>query len=452
MARVIFFVWPHTASVVSGLKLARDLGARGHEISYIGVAQCKEYVVAHGHQFTPLYEKWFGETPTEASHEIAATRSFWEGLRNARARIHGIRRLLNALASDQEREFQEIMARERPDLLIIHVSDFEVIIPSLLAYDAGIMCAYLYDNFGRSEDSRVPPVRTAILPGNDWWASTKLRLAWKTLKIRRNLIGYFYGSLGLAHLPDLCRTSRQIAERCRYPWKFVESTDLLPLKARFPELVLWPRELEFPHDDRPGRYYLGCGIDLERQEVDFPWNSLDERRIIYCSLGTIPWASKSMYHRFFMAVLAAAENKTEFQWVISLYDAADPEDFLNAPPNVHFLKRAPQLEILRRSAVAIVHGGGNTVKECAYFGVPMVVFPLGLDQPGNAARVVYHGLGVSGDFFTVTAGQLSALLDRVERDSFIQTQARLMGGRLRAADLESPAVVFVEKLLGATHA
>ncbi|HXW72579.1 MAG TPA: glycosyltransferase [Methylocella sp.] len=219
------------------------------------------------------------------------------------------------------------------------------------------------------------------------------------------------------------------------------------MKAHLPEIILCPRELEFIREERPGRYYLGCNIDLQRQEADFPWNLLGSRRLIYCSLGTVSWFDKATYQRFFQVILDVAATKSTFQWVISLYDVVNPEDFANVPSNVLLVKRAPQLALLRRCVIAIVHGGGNTTKECAYFGVPMVVFPLGLDQPGNAARVVYHGLGVRGDFSSVTADQMSALVDRVDRDSFFQMQARLMGERLRAADIGRSAVDFVEKLL-----
>ncbi|ARN83977.1 glycosyltransferase [Methylocystis bryophila] len=447
MARILFFVWPHFASVASGLKLARDLLSRGHEVSYVGVADCKTFVVAHGHQFIPLYARWLPETPTDSAHETATDQNFWDQLRSARARVRTVRALLDALVADEEREFQEILKLKKPDLLIIHISDFEVIIPSLLAYEAGIKCAYLYDNFGRSEDCRVPPVRTAILPNGGRGASLRLWLAWKILKIRRRVAGDVYGLLGLAYLPALREASRRIAERCRYPCEFVDSTDLAPLKAHLPEIVLCPPELEFPHHGRPGRYYFGCNIDLHRNEGDFPWSSLDTRPLVYCSLGTMSWFNKDVYQRFFRIIIAVAEHRPEFQWVVNVYDVVNPEEFENVPQNVHLVKRAPQLAILQRSAVAIVHGGPNTVKECAYFGVPMIVFPLGLDQPGTAARVVYHGLGVSGDFCSVTKEQMDALVDRVDRDSFVRVQTRLIGETLRAADLERSPVDFVEKLL-----
>jgi zeaxanthin glucosyltransferase len=52
----------------------------------------------------------------------------------------------------------------------------------------------------------------------------------------------------------------------------------------------------------------------------------------------------------------------------------------------------PQRAVLARCAVAIVHGGLNTVLDALAAGVPMVVLPLGFEQPGTAARLRHAGV------------------------------------------------------------
>ena len=84
---------------------------------------------------------------------------------------------------------------------------------------------------------------------------------------------------------------------------------------------------------------------------------------------------------------------------------------------------APQLKLLRLARLAIVHGGFNTVKECVYFGVPMVVVPWTNDQPGNAARVVFHGLGVQLDKDRVTVEALLKAFDRVLLQPLVSRKA-----------------------------
>ena len=58
------------------------------------------------------------------------------------------------------------------------------------------------------------------------------------------------------------------------------------------------------------------------------------------------------------------------------------------------VERAPHSEVLRHAAAVVTHGGHGTVIKTLAAGVPLVVMPLGRDQPDNAARVVHHGAGL----------------------------------------------------------
>ena len=57
-------------------------------------------------------------------------------------------------------------------------------------------------------------------------------------------------------------------------------------------------------------------------------------------------------------------------------------------------KWIPQIRVLSKAAVHITHGGFTSVRESIETEVPMIVIPFDADQPGNAARIVYHNLGV----------------------------------------------------------
>ncbi|MGH8497829.1 MAG: glycosyltransferase, partial [Methylococcales bacterium] len=111
----------------------------------------------------------------------------------------------------------------------------------------------------------------------------------------------------------------------------------------------------------------------------------------------------------------------------------------------------PQLALLRRARMMITHGGTNTIKECVYFGVPMVSFPFGADHPGNTARVVYHGLGVKGDLRSLTVDSLRERVDAVDRSFYIQSQMKLMQGEIRRLEREKPGVRLIEAWLEDRH-
>ena len=74
-------------------------------------------------------------------------------------------------------------------------------------------------------------------------------------------------------------------------------------------------------------------------------------------------------------------------------------ELLSLPAHMEGAEYLPQTAILPHAAVAITHGGNNTVTECMHFGTPMVVLPLFWDQYDNAQRVDELGYGVRLDTY-----------------------------------------------------
>lgn len=70
----------------------------------------------------------------------------------------------------------------------------------------------------------------------------------------------------------------------------------------------------------------------------------------------------------------------------------------------------PQLEILQKSVLVICQGGMNTIKECIYYQVPLLVFPGHSDQPSNSARVVYQGIGLRGKLAHISSEELTMMI------------------------------------------
>ena len=61
------------------------------------------------------------------------------------------------------------------------------------------------------------------------------------------------------------------------------------------------------------------------------------------------------------------------------------------PSNTIVVRSAPQIELLKRTALCLTHAGLNTVLESLAHGVPMVAIPIAYTQPGTAARIAHHG-------------------------------------------------------------
>ena len=95
----------------------------------------------------------------------------------------------------------------------------------------------------------------------------------------------------------------------------------------------------------------------------------------------------------------------------------------------------------------ITHGGFNSVKECIFFDVPLIVFPVIRDHPAIAARVVYHGLGITGDIRETSVDQIHNFIDRILEDSTFKARVAAMGKIFRENEAASPSVPVIEKAL-----
>jgi len=126
----------------------------------------------------------------------------------------------------------------------------------------------------------------------------------------------------------------------------------------------------------------------------------------------------------FRTITAGTAKRKGFQLVLSVGDQLDPEQIGPLPSNTILVKRAPQLELLKRASVCITHAGLNTALEALAQGVPQVAVPVSLDQPGVAARIAEKRTGLFVPLKELTASRLSLLLDQVLNDSTYRDSAR----------------------------
>jgi UDP:flavonoid glycosyltransferase YjiC (YdhE family) len=163
------------------------------------------------------------------------------------------------------------------------------------------------------------------------------------------------------------------------------------------DVVLCPDAFDYPGRSNVGRRYSAASIDWKRAEVEFPhWERLrGDDRLILCTFG-------SQAHRYDAidrvkhGIVAAVGNQPGIQCILQDERAAMKTELEATYSNILVAPYVPQLELLKRSALVISHGGLGTIKECIEAAVPIIVFPQGWDQTGNMARVAYHGIGIAG--------------------------------------------------------
>jgi MGT family glycosyltransferase len=172
---------------------------------------------------------------------------------------------------------------------------------------------------------------------------------------------------------------------------------------RLPEMCLCPAAFDFPRELRPNRYFLDSGVRPAEPEggagEDFPWERLrSDMPTIFCSFGSILSESRRwqrVVRNVLREIIEAFSNESRFQLVVGVGGKFDISEFDSVPDHILVINKwIPQIKMLRRASVHITHGGFSSVRESIECQVPMIVIPFVNDQPGNAARVVYHNLGV----------------------------------------------------------
>jgi MGT family glycosyltransferase len=208
-----------------------------------------------------------------------------------------------------------------------------------------------------------------------------------------------------------------------------------------------PAALELPGRRlAPGFHYTGPWTDAAgREPVDFPWERLDpSRRQVYASMGTL---QNGILQTFRMMAEACAGM--DLQLVISLGGGLDPALLGDLPGDPVVVGYAPQLDLIRRSALTISHGGLNTALESLAEGVPMVVLPVAYDQPGVGARVEWSGAGRSIPVGRLTVDRLRDAVRSVLGYPAYRERAGRLRSSIEAADGLNRAADLIEGAFGA---
>ncbi|KAL9957653.1 hypothetical protein ACROYT_G034576 [Oculina patagonica] len=101
--------------------------------------------------------------------------------------------------------------------------------------------------------------------------------------------------------------------------------------------------------------------------------------------------------------------------------------------NIKIMDWLPQSDLLAHKDIKafVSHVGHNSLYESAYYGVPLVAFPLYGDQPSNAKKAEHIGFGLAVDWKISNAQQLFETIERVISESSFKTKAMHISGLLK---------------------
>ena len=191
----------------------------------------------------------------------------------------------------------------------------------------------------------------------------------------------------------------------------------------FPALVACPEELDIFQPDRSRNIqYLSPLIRSGHKTGDsrFLSHIPAGKKIIYASFGSQLPVYGEMVRAFFRKLINIMNDNEMQDFHLILSTGTGTGEHGPAPENLTVLQWAPQIDILKVADIAIIHGGLGTIKECIYFGVPMLVLPLTRDQPLNARRVEMKGLGFTDKIDSMTEDSLKEAILSLGNNDYIR--------------------------------
>ena len=201
---------------------------------------------------------------------------------------------------------------------------------------------------------------------------------------------------------------------------FAETGDLL--------LLNYPGRLHDPQRTAllPAHTFLGSAVREEPRDAEVEaWLAADDRPVVYVSLGSFLSARADV-----LAVIAQALRPLDVR--VALTTGSAPRSALGPLPGEWLVREfLPQVQLLGRSAVAVTHGGNNSVTEALTAGVPLLVLPLSTDQFAGAAGVEQAGVGSCLDPNAATAQDVRDAVEALLGPGGARLAATELGTALR---------------------
>jgi zeaxanthin glucosyltransferase len=343
-----------TGHVLPLIALSKELKRRGHKVTFFEKRKIQERVRQAGLDFISIGAKNPAEQDEPPSHS--------SGIRSELATLcFNLARVLH----DMEYYLDETplaLARAGVDALLINeIAITGPTVAQMLRLPYFLISTSVPHHFGWKSSSWLTGYRYSA-SALSWMQSAFLEVS--ALRVRgpiKRALNEFRWRQGLGPVDEI-------------PKDF-------PCLAHITQLPLC---LDLPHMPLSSNFhYAGPFADrAARPAVDFPWDRIDGRPLIYASMGTTRNVQPHVFR-----MIAEACNDLNVQLVISMGNRFEPERLRNLPGRPIVVRYAPQLELLKVAQLVITHGGSNTVFETLMEGKPMIVIPLAYDQPAIATRL-----------------------------------------------------------------
>lgn len=407
MASIVFIMDTEEGHILPSFGLAHSLKSKGHDISYLSIIDNEHLATEQGFKFYPMLEHVYprGYRQKLKERDLPGGKKEFSKLNDVRGRH--LEEIMNGA-------YDGFLKSLNADLFIINV--FLYIDILLLYYKFNIRPVILTP-FLREEGKTVASDcmdHIMVIPPVESYSLIEYL---RSLKVEFTSLPEIVGPLDM-----------------------------------FCELVLCPHELDINIKPAPlNSNYIGPSIRKAgpQQDIRTVYNIPGDKKIIYASMGSQAIRHGDLCDVFFgkMTHVMDCPALQDFHLVLNVGPEYDTGRIKFLPNNVTVVGWVSQIAMLEVASMAITHGGLGSIKECIYHGVPMIVFPLGYDQPLNARRVMYHNLGMAGNIETVSVDDLRSHILSVAGSDVIRNAITNMQKIFRAKEEAQPGVGIIEKIL-----
>jgi UDP:flavonoid glycosyltransferase YjiC (YdhE family) len=170
---------------------------------------------------------------------------------------------------------------------------------------------------------------------------------------------------------------------------------------------------------------------------------LSDAPTVYFTLGTVFNVESG---DLFTRVLAGLRDMP-INVIATVGRDIDPAELGPQPANIHIEQYIPQALILPHCDAVISHGGSGSVIGTLAHGLPMVLIPMGADQPLNAARCAELGVGQVLDALAATPEMVRAAVATVLSDPSYRQAAERLRDEIAALPGPEYALTLLERLM-----
>jgi UDP:flavonoid glycosyltransferase YjiC (YdhE family) len=163
---------------------------------------------------------------------------------------------------------------------------------------------------------------------------------------------------------------------------------------------------------------------------------------VYFTLGTVyNMESGDLFQR----VLAGLRD-LPINLIVTVGRDIDPAEFGPQPANIHIERYIPQSVLLPQCDAVVSHGGSGSVIGALAYGLPMVLIPMGADQPLNAVRCAELGVAQVLDAVAVSPEAVRAAVAIVLANPSYRQAAERLRNEMAALPAPAYAVMLLERL------